>query len=89
MRNFIHSFLFIFIFCSSAFSQITTNYNPPNNNPIHLVDNILLGGGIVASNHTYQGDSIQLGFFNGINSNLGLDSGVVMSTSSSRLNTWR
>ena len=63
-----------------AFSQITTDYNAPNNDPIHLIDNILLGGGVVASNHSYQGDTMQIGFFNGINSNIGLDSGVVMST---------
>ena len=53
-----------------AFSQITTDYNAPNNDPIHLIDNILLGGGVVASNHSYQGDTMQIGFFNGINSNI-------------------
>ena len=26
------------------------------------------------------GDAIQIGFFNGVNTNLGLDSGIVMST---------
>ena len=39
-----------------------------------------MGGGVVASNHSYQGDSIQIGYFDGSNSNLGLGSGVVMCT---------
>lgn len=48
-----------------------------------LVNNILLGTGVTASNITFTpagGESIQLGFFNGVNSNIGLDSGIVMST---------
>ena len=48
-----------------------------------LVNNILLGAGVTASNITFTpagGESVQLGFFNGVNSNLGLDSGIVMST---------
>ena len=52
----------------------------PYNSPTWLVDNILLGGGVVASNHSFQGDSMQIGFFNAINTNLGLDSGIVMAT---------
>ena len=39
-----------------------------------------MGDGVEASNHTYQGDSIQIGFFDGTASNLGLNSGIVMST---------
>ena len=39
-----------------------------------------MGGGVSASNVTYQGDPIQVGFFNAINSNLGIDSGIVLST---------
>ena len=64
----------------SLYAQITTDFTVPNNNPIHLIDNVLLGGGVIANNHTYQGDTMQIGFFNGVNSNIGLDSGVVMST---------
>ncbi len=48
-----------------------------------LVNNILLGQGVVASNITFTpaaGSTIQLGFFNGIGSNIGLDSGIVLST---------
>ena len=63
-----------------ANSQISVNRTNPNDNPIYLINNILLGGGIIASNHSYQGDSCQLGFFNAVNTNLGLDSGIIMST---------
>ena len=80
MKNIYFLVALFFGILNVAFSQITTDYNAPNNNPIHLIDNILLGGGVVASNHSYQGDSMQIGFFNGTNSNIGLDSGVVMST---------
>ncbi|MFN7690540.1 MAG: choice-of-anchor L domain-containing protein, partial [Bacteroidota bacterium] len=60
----------------------TTAYNTPSAAQ-SLVNNILLGAGVTASNITFTpagGESVQLGFFNGVNSNLGLDSGIVMST---------
>ena len=74
-------FLFIFFFSFlSVQAQLTVNNDPPNDNPVYLVNDILLGNGVEASNHTYQGDSIQIGFFDGTASNLGLNSGIVMST---------
>ena len=74
-------FLFIFFFSFlSVQAQLTVNNDPPNDNPVYLVNNILLGDGVEASNYNYQGDSIQIGFFNGTASNLGLNSGIVMST---------
>ena len=45
-----------------------------------MVNDILLGDGVEASNHVFQGDSIQIGFFDGSASNIGLNSGIVMST---------
>ena len=72
---------FLFVFCSLiSFSQITVDRNAPNDNPTYLIDNILLGGGVIASNHSYEGDSAQIGFFNAVNTSLGLDSGIVMAT---------
>ena len=71
------------LFCFFYFhadSQIIVNRTNPNDNPTYLINNVLLGGGIVASNHSYQGDSCQLGFFNAVNTSLGLDSGIIMST---------
>lgn len=73
-------FFLFFVFILPANSQIIIDTNPPYNNSTWLINNILLGGGIVASNHSFQGDPNQIGFFNGINSNLGIDSGIVLST---------
>mgnify|MGYP001261002840 CR=1 FL=1 len=57
-------------------AQILIDNTPPYNNPNWLVDNILLGGGIVASNHAFQGDPVQIGWFNALNTTLGIDSGI-------------
>ena len=40
----------------------------------------LLGGGVTATNHVFQGEPCQIGWFDAINTNLGIDSGVVMCT---------
>jgi gliding motility-associated-like protein len=61
-------------------SQIVIDNNPPYDNSTWLVDNILLGGGVVASNHTFQGEPSQIGWFDAINTNLGIDNGIVMCT---------
>ena len=62
---------FLFISLQQVFSQIVVNNNYPYDSPTWLVDNILLGGGIVASNHTFAGDSVQIGWFNATNTSLG------------------
>ena len=73
--------LFILLFIGvSSFSQITIDLSPPYDSPVHLIDNVLLGGGVTASNHNYQGDSIQIGFFDATNTSLGINSGIVMAT---------
>lgn len=72
--------LLLFLSCFMAKSQIVIDNNPPYDDPTWLVDNILLGGGVIASNHAYQGDVAQIGWFNAINTNLGIDSGIVMCT---------
>ena len=43
------------MFFTSIFTkgQIVVDNNIPFNDPTSLVDNILLGGGIIASNHTW------------------------------------
>ncbi len=80
MQKTCHILLVLLLFCQIAYAQITIDKIAPYDSPTWLVDNILLGGGVVASNHSYQGDSMQIGFFNAINTNLGLDSGIVMAT---------
>ena len=78
MKNLLSFLLFLATYNLSA--QIIIDNNSPYDDPLWLVDNVLLGGGIAASNITYQGDSSQIGWFSAVNTNLGLDSGVVLCT---------
>jgi len=78
MKNLLSFLLFLATYNLSA--QIIIDNNFPYDDPSWLVDNVLLGGGISASNIVYQGDSSQIGWFNAINTNLGLDSGVILCT---------
>jgi gliding motility-associated-like protein len=61
-------------------AQILIDNLAPYNSATFLVDNVLLGGGVVASNHAYQGESSQIGWFNAVSTNLGIDNGIVMCT---------
>lgn len=45
-----------------------------------LVQNVLVGAGVTVSNISFTGDPVMLGSFNGINSNIGLKNGIIMST---------
>jgi gliding motility-associated-like protein len=65
------------LLCAPAWAQLTTSVALP---PNLLVQNILLGGGITASSVTYTGDASAIGSFNGIFSNIGLASGVILSS---------
>ncbi|MDA7794532.1 choice-of-anchor L domain-containing protein [Flavobacteriales bacterium] len=65
-----------------TFAQITTSTIAPYNSQTFLVDSVLLGDGVLATNHSYQGDPNQIGFFNGVNCNIGIDSGIVLATGS-------
>ena len=71
-------FLPFLLFSLNVSPQIVIDNNPPYDVPSFLVDNVLLGGGVVALNHTYQGEPSQIGWFNAVNTNLGIDSGIVM-----------
>ena len=73
--------LFLSILISyNAEGQAVINNSYPYNATTYLINNILLGGGVAAVNHSFIGDSNQISFFNGINSNLGIDSGIVLSS---------
>lgn len=61
-------------------AQFSATNNAPYNTPANLVNNVLLGNGVVASNVQFYGAPAQLGFFKGTNTVVGLDSGVVMTT---------
>ncbi|MCS7073506.1 MAG: choice-of-anchor L domain-containing protein, partial [Bacteroidia bacterium] len=60
-----------------ALAQITVN---TSFTPAQLVQNVFLGQGVSATNVTYNGAPVAIGFFNGANSNLGLNSGIILST---------
>jgi len=72
-------FLALF-FTISVFSFGQNIIIDPNPTPVDLVTNTLIGPGLVTSNITFSGQSSQIGFFDGNNSGIGLDSGVVMSS---------
>ncbi len=48
--------------------------------PSLLVQTVLLGSGVTASNITYNGAPIAIGSFNGTSSNIGLNAGVIMTS---------
>lgn len=50
--------------------------------PQQLVQNVLLGPGITATNITYTGYARAIGKFTSVNTGLGLDSGIIMTTGS-------
>lgn len=60
----------------------TTTYTAPDP-ATSLVNNVLLGTGVTASNIVFTpaaNSNTQIGYFNGSNSNLGIDSGIVLSS---------
>ena len=73
-------FLLSALLVFNAQSQIVIDNNPPYNTATYLIDNVLLGGGVIATNHSFQGDPSQIGWFDGSNSNLGIDTGIVLSS---------
>lgn len=73
-------FITLFILPTLVKAQITTTNAAPFNDVEHLVEEILLGNGVTASNVTFNGNAAQIGFFNGVGTNIGLDSGIVMSS---------
>jgi len=76
--KYILTFFSVFGLLGSSIAQLTvsTGYTPQQ-----LVQNVLLGAGVTVSNVTYSGSSSSIGYFSGGGStNLGLASGVIMST---------
>ena len=79
MKNNLLIFLSFFILAEMQ-AQIIIDNTPPYDDPTWLVNNVLLGGGVVASNHSYQGEAVQIGWFDAVNTNLGINNGIVMCT---------
>ncbi|MEO5643518.1 MAG: choice-of-anchor L domain-containing protein [Bacteroidia bacterium] len=65
--------------CLSVNGQLTTTTTLT---PQQLVQNVLLGPGITASNITYTGYANAIGKFVSVNTGLGIDSGIVMTSGS-------
>lgn len=59
-----------------GFSQLVTNQA----GAATLVQNVLLGSGVTVSNITYNGSPAAIGSFNGTNTNIGLDAGILITT---------
>ena len=78
VSNLLKLSFFTFLLCGSVFAQNIIVDNTPT--PTDLVTNTLIGPGLVTSNITFTGSPQQIGFFEANGSNIGLDSGVVMSS---------
>lgn len=77
MINRVHSVLVVFFLIFQATAQLITAPGAP---PATLVQNILLGPGVTVSNIQYNGASTAISSFTANNSNLGITSGIVMTT---------
>lgn len=69
--------LVLLLFISNVHAQLVTS---TAQTPQQLVNNVLLGGGVNVSNITYTGSANAIGYFDGSNCNVGLNSGIVLTT---------
>ncbi len=60
-----------------GFGQLVTS---TAQSPAALVQNVLLGSGVTVSNISFNGSPISIGYFDGSNTNIGLASGIIMTT---------
>ena len=63
--------------CIYASGQLVTN---TSQSPNALVQNVLLGPGVTVSNIQYNGSPTAIGSFSATNTNLGIESGIIMTT---------
>lgn len=69
--------LFFLFNASIAFAQLSVR---TEKNFTKMVNQVLVGGGVTVSNVIFRGDTGAIGIFDGRNSNIGLDSGILIST---------
>ena len=67
--------MLLFGFQASAQLQVDASYTPQQ-----MVEDVLIGGGVQVSNFQFSGNADARGYFDGTNSNIGLASGIVIST---------
>ena len=80
MVNFYSKYLVLLVsilFYSKGYGQLITNslQSPPS-----LVQNVLLGPGVIVSNVMYNGSTTAIGSFTETGTNLGINQGIVMTT---------
>lgn len=69
--------------CIALFTSVHTKaqlVTTSGGGPTQLVQNVLIGNGISASNIQYQGSSNAIGYFDGTGCNIGLDEGIILTT---------
>ena len=65
------------LFGSHSYCQLTTS---TAQTPAQLVQNVLVGNGVTVTNVSYTGGPDAIGSFNATNTNLGLNTGIVLTT---------
>jgi len=65
---------------SITFAQVKIKTSGNYSNPSYLIDNALIGNGVVTSNHSFTGNPTQIGFFSDSLGLIGMDSGFVLTT---------
>lgn len=70
------AFAFLTFISQGLIAQLIVQQQPANT----LVTNVLMGGGVQVSNISFTGSAGAIGFFNGAGTNIGLQSGVLMTT---------
>lgn len=75
-------FLIIFSFLVVSFcsAQLVTTNAAPYDTEEYLVNDVLLGADLVTSNFSSVGFAQGIGYFDGINSNIGFEEGVILSS---------
>ena len=72
------TFIALFFCCAVNAQLATHNLLSPDD----LVKSFFIGEGVTVSNVTYKGHSQAIGRFNGVQSNIGVSCGIIMSTGS-------
>ncbi len=82
MKNSLSNFFFIVLLAVMPFSAMAQLTTSTAYTPTQLVQNVLLGQGIQAFNITFTGYANAIGKFTSVNTGLGIDSGIVMTSGS-------
>jgi gliding motility-associated-like protein len=72
--------IWFLVCCGSLLSSAQTLTVDPSYTPQQLIQDVLVGQGVQVSNIAFSGNATARGYFNGSNSNIGLSSGIIIST---------